>query len=199
MPYDVGKDPYTDTSMGLLRNLFGIDTSEELEAIEARIASIAITRIIAKTHPRPADLTLDFFFDIHKQLFGAIYDWAGQLRTVEVSKGTTSFARAEYLQVNLQALFRQFVADEYCAAGSKEEFAEKLAYYYGELNVLHPFREGNGRTIRTFLSLVADCHGYYIAWGDMTAAENIQASIASYSGDETLMRQLLLKIVHRSE
>ncbi len=199
MPYDVGKDPYIDISTGVLRNLLGKTTVQSLDEAEANIAWSEISLVLQELHPKPAGLTLEFFLSIHKQLFGAIYDWAGQLRTVEVSKGTTSFARAEYLQVNLQALFRQFAAEEYCAAGSKAEFAEKLAYYYGELNVLHPFREGNGRTIRTFLSLVADCHGYYIAWGDMTAAENIQASIASYNGDEAPMRQLLLKIVHRSE
>ena len=196
MPYDVGKDPYVDVSTGVLRNLLGVRNTEELELAEARIVSIAITKLVSRIHPVPTDLTFEFFLVIHKRLFGAIYDWAGQLRTVEVSKGTTSFARAEYLQVNLQALFQQLATDEYCASDSKEEFIEKLAYYYSELNVLHPFREGNGRTIRTFLSLLADCHGYYIAWGYMTAAENIQASIASYNGDEAPMRQLLLKIVH---
>ncbi len=195
MPYDVGKDPYIDIDTGVLRNLLGKTTAKALDEAEANIAWSEISLMLQGTHPKLMDLTYEFFLAIHKQLFGAIYDWAGQLRTVEVSKGATSFARADYLQANLEMLFQQLAADDHWSVTDKQEFTEKLAYYYGELNVLHPFREGNGRTIRTFLSLLADCHGYYIAWGDMTAAENIQASIASYNGDEVPMRQLLLKIV----
>ena len=198
MPYEVGKDPYIDATTGILRNLLGVANADELERAEARIASIAITKVITKNHPAPTDLTPEFFLAIHKQLFGVIYDWAGQLRTVEVSKGTTSFARVEYLHMSLQALFRQFADDNYGAADNRQAFVEKLAYYYGELNVLHPFREGNGRTIRAFLSLVADAHGYYIAWGEMNPNENIAASIASYSGDEAPMCVLLDKIVFAS-
>ncbi len=194
MPYDVDRDPYIDGQTGVLRNLLGIKDEPKLELAEARIASIAITRVISKSHLVFANLTYDFFIGLHKQLFGTIYDWAGQLRIVEVSKGTTSFARAEYLEANLRELFRQLAADEYCRSDSKDEFAAKLAHYYGELNVLHPFREGNGRTIRTFLSLLADCHGYYIAWDQMSADENIQASIASYNGDEAAMQALLQRI-----
>lgn len=196
MPYDVGEDPYIDSATGVLRNLLGIDDDNELELAEARIASIAITKVIATTHLMPSDLTLELLIDIHRQLFGAIYDWAGKLRTVEVSKGATSFARVEYLQMNLQELFGQFAADGYGAANDEREFVEKLAHYYGELNVLHPFREGNGRTIRTFLSLVADSHGYYIAWDEMDQDENTEASIASYNGDETPMYVLLDKITY---
>lgn len=194
MPYDVDRDPYVDASTGVMRNLLGITTNEELELAEARVASVAITKIMATTHLAPGDLTYDFFLSLHQQIFGAIYDWAGQLRTVEVSKGTTSFARAQYVEANLRALFQQLAAANDSMVDSKDELVATLAYYYGELNVLHPFREGNGRTIRTFLSLLAGCHGCYIAWDQMNPAENIQASIASYNGDDTPMRALLERI-----
>ena len=199
MPHEVNVDPYIDASSGVLRNLLAIDDSRELERAEARIVSIAITKVGMQTHLKPTEQTLDFFLSLHKQLFNSIYAWAGQLRTVEISKGTTSFARAQYLQSSLQELFRQFAVDNQGVFSNKETLVEKLAYYYGELNVLHPFREGNGRTIRTFLSLVADRQGYYIAWDEMDAAENIQACIASYNGDESPLRRMLARILHSVE
>lgn len=101
MPYDVGKDPYIDAATGVLRNLLGKTTPESLDIAEASLVSAEVSLLLQDHHPAPADLTLEFFLAIHKQLFGAIYDWAGQLRTVEVSKGTTSFARVEYLHMNL--------------------------------------------------------------------------------------------------
>ena len=199
MPYAVGKDPYLDEKTGVLRNLLGKTTSESLEAAEADIVWSEISIILHQTDLTFTDLTLDLFLGLHKQLFSSIYDWAGQLRTVEISKGTTSFARALHIRSSLEMLFRQFATDDYVAANSNEQLVEKLAYYYGELNVIHPFREGNGRTIRTFLSLVADCQGYYIAWDEMDFAENIQACIASYNGDELPMRIMLARILHLVE
>lgn len=195
MPYDVDRDPYTDGQTGVMRNLLGKTAAESLEAAEANIASSEIAIILQQAHPLPSDLTYTFFLGLHRQIFGAVYEWAGKLRTVEVSKGTTSFARVDYLGANLQTLLRQLADDDYCAADSLDEFVAQLAHYYSELNVLHPFREGNGRTIRTFLSLLADCHGCYIAWDQMDPTENIQACIASYNGDEAPLCVVLRRLV----
>jgi len=74
-------------------------------------------------------------------------------------------------------------------------FIGKLAYYYGELIVLHPFREGNGRATRTFLAMLADSIGWHLAWDEMDAKENEEASIAAYNGDLEPMRKMLKRIV----
>lgn len=195
-PYSVSNDPYIDDQTGVLRNKLGYATEEELDAAESDFASSEIAIIIQEMHRERQELTAELFLGLHKQIFGALYDWAGQLRTVEVSKGATSFARVEYLEANLRQLLEELLTDEYWQADSREQLVARLAYYYGELNVLHPFREGNGRTIRTFLSLMADGRNHYIAWDEMTGEENIQASIASYNGDDAPLVRLLSRIVH---
>lgn len=194
MPYSVGKDPYLDKNTGVLRNLLGNMTTASLDETEADIASSEIA-IIEQNKLQPANLDYAFYLSLHKQIFGAIYDWAGQLRTVEVSKGNTSFARVQYLQTNLQELFEELRQDNYLNGLAHDELINGLAYYYGELNVLHPFREGNGRTNRTFLSVLAASHGYHIAWDQMDPAENVAASIASYNGNEAPMQLLLRPLV----
>lgn len=195
MPYDTGKDPYLDQTAPVLRNLLSIKHSEELDEAEARLVSLKITKISTSRPLSATEFTVDFYLDLHKQLFGDIYDWAGQLRTVEISKGTTSFARVQYLEQNMRALFDELKNDRFLEGLSRRELVGKLAYYYGELNVLHPFREGNGRTSRTFLSLLAASHGYHIAWDQMSPSANIEASIASFAGDEAPMITMLDAIV----
>lgn len=195
MPYNVDKDPYLDSSTGVLRNLLGITASDELDITEVRVTSIKMADILATATPTPTDLTPEFFLKLHQQLFGTLYDWAGQLRTVEVSKGATSFARVQYLEANLREVFAELARDNYCQNMTPDELIARLAHYYSELNVLHPFREGNGRTIRTFLSLLAASLGYYIAWGDMSASENIAACVAAYGGDEAPLEAMLARLV----
>ena len=128
-------------------------------------------------------------------MFEVIYDWAGKLRTVEVSKGTTSFARWEHLSTSLDALFEELKEDNYLMTTYFEEFVKLLAHYCGELIVIHPFREGNGRAIRTFLAMLAESIGWHIAWDEMDLQENIDASIAAYNEDEEPTRRMLTKFV----
>ncbi len=134
---------------------------------------------------------------IHKRLFGELYDWAGDLRTVEVSKGETSFARVEYLSTNIQALFDRLKDDKYLKDLDFDAFTKALARYYGDLVVLHPFREGNGRAIRTLLAMLAEKLGWDIAWGDMDPQQNIDACIASYQRDNAALVLMLSTIVDR--
>ena len=195
MPYDVDNDPYIDSATGILRNLLGVRTSQNLDEAEAGITAIEIANLTIADPPFYEDFNLEQLKSIHRQLFGVIYDWAGELRTVEISKGTTSFARVEYLNSSLVSLFEQLKNDEYLMTTDFDEFISLLAHYYGELIVIHPFREGNGRVIRTFLAMLAESIGWHIAWDEMNAQENIDASIAAYNGDEKPLQLMLEKFV----
>jgi cell filamentation protein len=183
MPYDLGFDPYVDEDIGILRNLVGARTQEALDEAEAEITSAEITAIMVEGRPKPADFTADLLLSIHRRMFRDIYDWAGQLRTVQISKGTTGFARMEYLQVNLDQLFERLKKEKYLEDLGFDVFVGGLAYYYGELIVIHPFREGNGRAIRTLLSLLAENAGWDIDWSGVDPEQNIDASVAAYNGD----------------
>jgi cell filamentation protein len=112
---------------------------------------------------------------IHKRLFGKVYRWAGKLRTIEINKGNTRFAFSQYLDTLGPEVFAHLAEEDWLRGLEREALVERLAHYYSELNVLHPFREGNGRAIRTVLSLLAQQLGWVINWDDMTAEENVEA------------------------
>lgn len=71
---------------------------------------------------------------------------------------------------------------------------EVVAYFYSELNAIHPFREGNGRTIRLFLLLLSIQYGWFVDWKQMTPEENIAASQAAFYGNEALLKEIVSKI-----
>ena len=91
------------------------------------------------------------FVSIHKFLFEDIYPFAGLFRTENIAKDYFQFAEWEYIESELTRLLSELKSENFLANLTKEKFAERLAYYWAELNVLHPFREGNGRTTREFL------------------------------------------------
>jgi cell filamentation protein len=110
------------------------------------------------------------------------HDWAGELRTIEISKGNTRFAFGPYLESLGQELFSRLKAERYLAGLDQKSFVERLAWFYSESNTLHPFREGNGRAIRTLLSLPAyQTAGVVIAWDRMSAQANVDASAHTLS------------------
>jgi cell filamentation protein len=195
MPYDVDKDPYLDKNTGVLRNLLGITTQDALDDAEAQVTYVESVALTTNNSLRPDQFNASLLKSIHRQLFKSIYDWAGELRTVELSKGVTSFARFQYLEANLDDLFKQLTKEEYLVNLDFDTFIERFASYYGDLIVLHPFREGNGRAIRTLLAMHAEVAGWHTAWDKMTPEENVAASIATYQGNETPMVDMIRKLI----
>ncbi len=191
MTYRARKDPYTDQTTHTLKNLLGITDQEHLEKVEAQLTATAIAILTIDESYMPEDCTYELFLDIHRQLFGDIYEWAGQLRTIEIAKGNTRFAQSDFLEQNLRALFSQLHKNDHCMTTDIDTFVPMIAYYYSELIVIHPFREGNGRTIRTFLSILANSIGWHIAWEMMNPHENIAASIEAYNGNLARMEKMM--------
>lgn len=194
-PYDVDNDPYIDPETDILNNLLGIQTETELKSAEARLTAVEIVALTTEDVPHHYKFTKDLFFDVHRQIFKDLYPWAGKIRTVELSKGGTSFARARFINHNLDDIFEDLKKNNYLVNRDFVEFADSIAHYYCELIIVHPFRDGNGRAIRTFLAMLSDSVGWHIAWDRMNPAENIAASISAYNGDEVPMRLLLQNIV----
>jgi cell filamentation protein len=85
---------------------------------------------------------------IHFHIFQDIYCWAGELRTVDISKGSTRFANISRIEPEADKLFRLLEQENHLIGLPREQFLTRLAHYYGELNVIHPFRDGNGRAQR---------------------------------------------------
>lgn len=189
MAYQLKKDPYIDPWTGTLRNLFGAKDLATLDQIEAEITVAVIATL--NEHPIPGNFDLEHLQAIHKRLFASIYDWAGKLRTVEMAKDKTRFAPIEYLAQAADNLFNELKSEKYLDNLDDEKYVARFTHYYSEVNILHPFREGNGRAERVFFSLFAARSGRHVAWDCLDPGEAIQASIAAYNGDEGQLIKLL--------
>ena len=132
-----------------------------------------------------------------------MYDWAGEYRSVDMSKGGSLFCRAAYLASESRRLFQQLEQEEFLRQGAAwptEQFSERLAHYQCELIALHPFYELNGRTTRLYFDLIAIYNGYDpIDYSQAASAESdqtnayVRASIACVRGaDNSVLRQIIL-------
>ncbi len=117
---------------------------------------------------------------IHAYLFGGLYDFAGKIRTKTIAKGNTLFCLAEYLHQNLKTI-------EQMPETTFDEIVDK----YVEMNVAHPFMEGNGRSTRIWLDLIFKKRlGMCVDWSKIDKRDYLDAMIASHL-DSSRIRELL--------
>jgi cell filamentation protein len=170
-------DPYIDEEIGDLRNLLGARSSDELKKLEPQIVFANELEIESLNIPRTNDLSE--LLSLHKQLFHNVYDWAGQIRTVDIRKnadGAEYFLIVGKIKDAATFVFSELVKERCLKGLSQELFIERLAYFYDQLNYIHPFREGNGRTQRIFWTRIARDAGYEINWDQIVGEENDEAS-----------------------
>lgn len=186
--YDSQCDQYCYPGTDVLINKFDIRDEDELEQAEKEITSAAIYDIFYQAPP----YDLLYYRNLHATLFSALYEWAGKIREVDISKGSTPFCHFSYIVPEINKLFSQLEADNWLAGLSKDEFCQKLADYYCEFNIIHPFREGNGRIQRLFFEHLALSAGYELNWSLLDRDEWLQANIAGVL-DSTPMKNIFLK------
>jgi cell filamentation protein len=132
--------------------------------------------------------------EIPKRIFGGIYEWAGQIRTVAIAKGAM-FCLPQDIDSSAAVIFGE-LHDEDCLRGLlRDAFIRRLAHYLGEVNALHPFREGNGRAQRAFFGQLARNAGFTLAWQHLDPVRNVEASAAIMRGDPEPMREMLDALV----
>jgi cell filamentation protein len=182
-------DPYLDPDTGVLRNLLGIKNQAALDQAESSLSFLRTTEL--RELPVAGGFDLRHLQAIHHRLFADVYDWAGQLRIVEIQKGSTNFARQMVIESAAQQLFGQLAKERHLRALDADSFSQRAGYYLGEINVLHPFREGNGRAQRAFIAQLATAAGHTIDWTGISQDEMVKASIAAYNGDATPLARLI--------
>ena len=185
-------DPYTDPVTGVLRNKLGLGASGELEAAEREITHAAL--ILLTESPVPPGYDMMHLRAIHRRIFGDIYDWAGELRTVAIAKGTW-FCLPQYIESSAADTFRALHGENLLRGLRRYAFTERLTHFLGEVNAIHPFREGNGRAQRAFFAQLALDAGYILDWQHLDAHRNIAASAAIMRGDPTPMRKMLNELI----
>jgi cell filamentation protein len=174
-------DHYTDAATGVLKNRLGITTEDELKKAEASFASARSYELFQT--PLKGKFDLEHLKSIHSYLFKDLYEWAGQCRDIDISKGDNFFAHHSHIEAAAETIFAKLGKEKHLSKLPKADFCERAAFYLGEINALHPFREGNGRAQREFISHLACKNGYYIEWQNISQEEMIQASIESFKGD----------------
>lgn len=167
-------DPYINSETGILRNLVGATTYPELRKAEGDIVTLAEVSLDNIPHT----VNLAELQKIHQALFRKIYDWAGELRTVNIRKGSQEyFLDYTYLENGASFVFNNLRQEKCLQNLDRETFIRRLAYFYEQVNFIHPFREGNGRTQRIFWQKVANEAGYRIDWSKVIGNELDNASL----------------------
>ena len=189
-------DPYLDRSTGVLVNLLGIRDQGQLEAAEHDLVLIRDAELV-KT-PIPGRYDERHLCDIHRALFQDVYPWAGALRTVNIDKGLP-FALAPHLTAGIAQLHDKIQILGPLKDMARTDVVSHVAEIYADLNALHPFREGNGRTQRAFIRQLVAQAGWQLTWADVNPADNAYASQQSMIGDNGPLIEMLDVAVQRMD
>lgn len=185
-------DPYVYPGTDVLRNMRGIRDSDELEEFEARLTFLRGLQLAS--HPLIGEYDLSHLQAFHHYLFAGLYEWAGELRTVVLAK-TDLFCLPEHIESFGAEIFGKLGEENWLRNLGREFFIDRLSHHLGDVNALHPFRDGNGRAQRAFFAQLAADAGYQLNWQLVDPQRNTDASMAAMQGDETPMRSLLDEIV----
>ncbi|MCK0746112.1 Fic family protein [Chromohalobacter nigrandesensis] len=167
----------------MLRNLLGIRDDPTLEAAERELTVLAADTI--QFAPPPYDL--DYLKHLHRQLFADLYPWAGEIRTIDIAKGETRFCNVQRIEPEAYKLFTRLRHETYFTNLPRQQLVSAVAELYGDLNVIHPFREGNGRAQRLLFEHLIINNGYEISWEGIQREEWLHANIAAYHCDYDAM------------
>lgn len=165
--YDDEDSRYCYPGTDVLINIPGLIEQKQLDAYERLVTADRLRMLALK--PLKGNFNLKHLCDIHRFIFEDIYPFAGKLREEDISKGSFRFAHVRYLRDQTNQLLNELRREKLLVGMSKISFMDRLTHYLTELNVLHPFREGNGRVQREFIRSLALKSGYSINWAYVEA------------------------------
>lgn len=186
-------DKYVYPGSDILINKFDCHNKAELEKLEALSTGANLAWL--QLHPIRGEFDFQHLKDIHYFIFQDVYDWAGQVRTIDIGKNNL-FCRTQFIDSYADSIFSCFFMDCYECREDKSNFITALTKQYADMNALHPFREGNGRAQREFArELCMEC-GYVLDLTETTHQEMLDASIASFNrGDNTGFISIFSRVV----
>lgn len=193
--YEARDSAYCYKGTNVLINLLNIRDNKTLQRAESRIVATKLFEL--RKNEMIGNFDVEHFIKIHKFLFEDIYPFAGKFRTENIAKGYFSFAEWEYIDTELRKLLEKLHKSNLLKNDTRAELIKDLAYYLSELNVLHPFREGNGRTIREFIRELAYKNGYLLDLQKVEPSEVYDAflkSVIDTTDLENVIDKCLIKI-----
>jgi len=184
--YGDGQDPYCYPGTSVLKNRFDLRNDEDLREVELYISTKAAERLEFQNPP----YSLDTLKTVHHTLFSDLYNWAGKIRTVKISKSDSQFCVPERIEPEASKIFASMASENWFENCPRSTLINSIAESYGNLNVVHPFREGNGRSQRILFEWIIVNAGYEINWWAVVRDEWIEANIASYYGDDGRLKEI---------
>ncbi|HIG8797133.1 TPA: putative adenosine monophosphate-protein transferase Fic [Raoultella terrigena] len=186
-----GRDPYLYPVLDVLRNLPGIRQARRLEQV-----MLEITSLRAATIPLgPCGRGLPYLCAIHHQLYQDIFAWAGRFREIDIYQGDTPFCHFAWIEKEGNALMRALEEENYLSGLDRRAFITRLSWYYGEINVLHPFRLGSGLAQRIFFEQLAIHAGFILDWRDIDPEAWSRANQLGAMGDPQPLEAIFAKVV----
>lgn len=177
--YGTAVDPYTYKGTSTLINKLGIRDAKILAQAEQEFTELAASEIVFNDPP----YNFQTLCDLHKLLFEDLYDWAGKIRTIDISKGSTRFCACEFVEREANKIFKRLEKENYLTGLGNTQFVKKLAEYYCDINALHPFREGNGRVQRILFEHICINSGFNLSLSGVSVEEWVDANIRGFHGD----------------
>lgn len=181
------QDPYCYPDSYLLINKLNVTDASSLEAAEQALTSLAADEIEFCLPP----YDLPFMQQLHRQLFTDVYAWAGEVRTGDIAKGNTLFCTVPRIRPEADKFFAALAQRDWLAGSSRRELIDALAEVIGDLNMIHPFREGNGRTLRLWCDHLIINAGFEVDWEpverDPWMQASIEASLCEYQTMKTVL------------
>ena len=189
-------DPYVYPGTNVLKNFRDIRDLNTLGEFEMNMTTRRLAELAHR--PKPGKFDIPQLKAIHAHIFQDVYPWAGKFRTVNIARpGQFYFAFSEQIGPCLANLFAELLREKYLATTTtSQDFCNRAGYYMGELNAIHPFRDGNGRSQREFIRRLALKHGRTLNWSRVTRTAMKEASILSFQqADSSGLAALLLNAI----
>jgi cell filamentation protein len=184
--YDAFDDPYCYRGTFVLKNKAGLRDASALEGFELEMSAIRAEEPLPHGRFDPRH-----YRAVHRHLFQDVYRWAGRYRTIRTTKDGNPFCYPEYIEPEMDALFARLREAILEPMLPFPDFTRASAEFLGELNAIHPFRDGNGRTQLSFLFLLALEAGHPLDLARVDRTSLLPAMIASFHGQLGPLEQVI--------
>ena len=190
--YDAVNDPYCYFGTKVLKNRADIRQARELRQFELVMTTQRFDE------PLPGGrFSVSHYCAVHHHLFQDVYSWAGKFRRVRISRRGSSFCYPEHIAREMRRLFADLRNRYFLRGLSQKEFAIQAAHFLAELNAIHAFRDGNGRSQLAFVTMLADRAGHPFDLARLRPVKFLKAMVASFFGNEKLLAAELVKVIRR--
>ena len=179
--YTTVQSIYCYPDSNVLKNKLNIRDLRELKEVEEKF--VAIKQLVLLQKPIPGRFTINHLLRIHRFLFEDVYPFAGHIRREQISKGETLFFPPDLIKRELRRVFGEIHETGMLQEKKPQSQIQHLSHVIAELNIIHPFREGNGRSIRELIRCMAQVYGLTLNWGNADQDTMMDAAIASVYDD----------------